>query len=143
MHEVALAKSILQVVLEAAEGERVTSVRVQVGKLQTVVPDSLEFSFQLVAADTSAAGAALELEEIPARLRCRQCGAESDIDLPPFYCRQCAASDVEVISGDAVLVDAVELESGEIIGRRTVSADEILQEHIREHALHEGSDHAK
>lgn len=141
MHEMALAEGILQVVLDAADGQNVRRVQLQVGRLQMVVPDSLEFSFQLVADGTPAAEARIEMEETPARLRCGQCGAESELDLPPFNCRHCGAADIEVISGDEVLVDAVELESGETIRRRVVPAGEILQEHMKEHEMHDGDSH--
>lgn len=144
MHEMALAEGILQIVLDAAEDQKVRRVRLQVGRLQMVVPDSLQFSFELVAEGTSAAGATLEMEETPARLRCGQCGAESELDLPPFICRHCGASDIEVISGDEVMVDAVELESGETIRRREVPAAEILEEHLKEHhAAHDGGYHGQ
>ena len=136
MHEMALAEGILQVVLDAAEGERVQRIRLQVGKLQMVVPDSLEFSFRLVAEGTAAAEAALEMEEIPARLRCKKCDAESEMDMPPFSCRHCGEAEIEVVSGDEMLVDAVELASGSVIRRRTVPADEILEEHLKDHAAH-------
>jgi hydrogenase nickel incorporation protein HypA/HybF len=138
MHEMALAEGILQIVLDAAEGEKVRKVSLHVGRLQMVAPDSLEFSFQLVAAGTPAAEASIEMQETPAVLRCGQCGAESELDLPPFNCRHCGASDVEVISGDEVLVDSVELENGETIRRRVVPASEILEEHMKEHACHDG-----
>lgn len=143
MHEMALAEGILQVVLDAAEDQKVRRVRLQVGRLQMVVPDSLQFSFELVAEGTVAAGAALETEETPARLRCGQCGAESELDLPPFNCRHCGASDIEVISGDEVMVDSVELENGETVRRREVPAGEILDEHLKEHHAHDGSHHAR
>jgi hydrogenase nickel incorporation protein HypA/HybF len=138
MHEMALAEGILQVVLDAAEDQQVRRVRLQVGRLQMVVPDSLQFSFELVAEGTAAARAALEIEEIPARLRCGACGAESELDLPPFNCRLCGASDIDVTSGREVIVDSVELGNGDTIKRREVPAAEILEEHLEDHAAHDG-----
>jgi Zn finger protein HypA/HybF involved in hydrogenase expression len=61
MHEMALAQGILGVVLDKANGERVRAVRVRVGALQRVVPESLELCFRLAAADTVAADALLHL----------------------------------------------------------------------------------
>jgi hydrogenase nickel incorporation protein HypA/HybF len=141
MHEMALAEGILAVVLDAAGDQKVRRICLQVGKLQMVVPDSLQFSFQLLADGTPAAEAIIEIEEIPVRLLCKQCGAESEVDQPPFNCPRCLAFDVEIASGDQLLVDAVELESGETIRRREVPADEILEEHLKDHAAH-GSDHS-
>lgn len=120
MHEMTLAGGILQAVLEIAGGERVRKIRLRVGRLRMVLPGSLEFSFSLMAAGTSADGAVIDVQEIPAVLRCSQCGADIELDLPPFTCLGCSASDIEVIAGDEILVDSVELENGETVGSRVV-----------------------
>lgn len=137
MHEMALAEGILAVVLDAADGKKVRRICLRVGRLQMVVPASLEFSFQLVAEGTPAAQAVLELEQVPARLRCKLCGAESEFNHPPFLCAPCGAVDLEVVSGDELLVEAVELDDGVTIRRRAVPADELLHEHLREHHAHD------
>ena len=62
MHELGLAEGILAVVLDVAARERVERVRVSVGELQRVVPDSLRFCFELAAQDTLASKAVLDVE---------------------------------------------------------------------------------
>jgi hydrogenase nickel incorporation protein HypA/HybF len=62
LHELGLAEGILAVVLEVAARERVERVRVSVGELQRVVPDSLRFCFELAAQDTLASQATLDVE---------------------------------------------------------------------------------
>jgi hydrogenase nickel incorporation protein HypA/HybF len=141
MHEMALAEGILAVVLDAADGQEVRRVCLQVGKLLMVVPDSLQFSFQLVADGTPAAGAVLEMEEVPARWRCKQCEAENDPALQPLHCQGCGASEVEVVSGDELLVDAVELEKGVTIRRRAGPAHDTREEHLIEHEMHDAERH--
>lgn len=141
MHEMALAQRILQVVLDAAGDQEVRRFRVHIGRLQMVVPDSLRFSFELVGEGTAAAGAVLEMEETPARLQCGQCGAESGLDLPPFLCRHCGASEIEVLSGDEVMVDAIELESGETIRSREVPAEPMLEPRNGVHLAAYGGEH--
>lgn len=64
MHELGLAEGILAVVLDVAERERVERVRVSVGALQRVVPDSLRFCFELAAQDTLASKAVLDVEVV-------------------------------------------------------------------------------
>ncbi len=64
MHELGLAEGILAVVLDVAERERVERVRVSVGELQRVAPDSLRFCFELAAQDTLASKAVLDVEVI-------------------------------------------------------------------------------
>ena len=91
-----------------------------------------------MAEDTSAAEAALEIKEVPARFRCRRCEIESELNHPPYTCLHCGAPDVELVSGNQVLVDEVELESGTTVKRREVAIDEILEEHLKEHHAHTG-----
>src|SRR5689334_22405966 len=112
MHEMALAEGILAVVLDAADGEPVRRVRLRVGALQRVVPESLGMCFQLLAEDTVAAVARLELQDVPARLRCLRCDDESAFDAPPFVCRECGSWEIEMLAGEELLVDGVELDSG-------------------------------
>lgn len=133
MHEMALAEGILGVVLDAAGSEPVRKVELSVGALQFVVPDSLRFSFELVSAATPAEKAAVSIQELPARLRCKQCNIETVMERPPFQCAKCGSTAIEVMSGDEVLVESVELENGEIIRRRPVAASEILADHMKEH----------
>src|SRR4051794_39781190 len=112
MHEMALAKAILDVVLEVAAGQRVREVRVQAGSLQRVATESLQACFEQVAAGTPAETARLTVDEIPARIGCNACGLQVELTDPPFVCVRCGASDVEFLGGGELLVDGVELDSG-------------------------------
>jgi hydrogenase nickel incorporation protein HypA/HybF len=118
MHEMGLAQGILEIALDVAAGEKVRRIDLLVGRGQMVKRESLEFSFRLVAEGTPAANAGFTMKEVPICLRCKQCGAQREIDLPPFNCRACGASNVEILSGNELLVDAVELESGRIVARQ-------------------------
>jgi hydrogenase nickel incorporation protein HypA/HybF len=137
MHEMALAEGILAVVLDAAGSERVRRVQIDAGRLQAIVPESLKFSFQLLAEDSSAADAILELKEIPLRMRCRNCGEESEYDFPPSFCSRCKASQFHLVSGDELNVNSVELENGLVLNRPSEDVQEALQEQLREHVRHE------
>lgn len=112
MQEMALAEAILGMVLDVAAGQRGHEVRLQVGSLQRVGPDSLQACFEQVAAGTTAEAARLTVDEIPARIGCNACGATVELTIPPFVCARCGASDIEFLGGGELLVDGVELESG-------------------------------
>jgi hydrogenase nickel incorporation protein HypA/HybF len=112
MHEMALATGILGVVLDVADEEPVQRVRVRVGTLQRVVPDSLQFSFRLLADGTPASDALLEIKQVPARIRCKTCGAKTTLKAALFACKFCGTSNVEILSGDELVVDALHLSSG-------------------------------
>jgi hydrogenase nickel incorporation protein HypA/HybF len=110
MHEFSIAESIVQVALRHANGRRVTRVEVSVGHLRQVVPDTLAFAFGLCAQRTAVEGAQLALTEVPLTIACRGCGTESELAELPLACRGCGGVDVEIVRGEELRVDAVELE---------------------------------
>ena len=78
MHELALARAILDAAVAHADGRRVTRVDVSVGALRQVVPDSLAFHFEILARGTPCEGAHLYQRMTRARLRCA-CGHEWEL----------------------------------------------------------------
>jgi hydrogenase nickel incorporation protein HypA/HybF len=110
MHELAIAESIVRIASNHAGERRVTKVELRVGALRQVVPSALEFSFELVAQGTPVEGAELEIEEVPVRGRCEDCGAESQIEGFPLRCERCGGLDLEVIAGEELSVESLELE---------------------------------
>jgi hydrogenase nickel incorporation protein HypA/HybF len=76
-----------------------------------VVPSALEFSFELCAHGTAVEGAALELQEVPIGVRCRSCGADSEPAGFPLACGACGELNVEVVQGEELLVESLELEA--------------------------------
>jgi hydrogenase nickel incorporation protein HypA/HybF len=119
VHELSIASAIVATAERHASGNRVTAVRVRVGRLRQVVPDSLQFCFGMVARESVCEGARLELEVIPAVLRCRACSHEWEIEEPPFWCPQCAGGDVAPVRGEELEVESIEIEEqeGACIGR--------------------------
>ena len=110
MHEMAISSAVLESVLRHAAGRRVTSVQLRVGHLRQVVPDSLEFYWGIVTRDGVAEGSVLEQEVVPARLACRGCAREWEIELPVFRCPACGGADVTVAAGDELEVESIEVE---------------------------------
>ena len=117
MHELSIAESIARVANEHAAGRRVHRVDVKVGHLRQVVPSSLSFAFQLVTEGTALDGAQLAIEAVPALGRCRACGARTEQDGFPLRCRACGGLDLEVVRGEELLVEALELEEPRASGR--------------------------
>jgi len=114
MHEMGLCEAVLAVVREVSDDEPVGRVRLRVGRLQGVVPDVFEFCWRMVAADTAAADTALELRNVSVRVRCHACGDEADLETATVACPGCGATSVDVLAGDELTVEEVELRSGEV-----------------------------
>jgi hydrogenase nickel incorporation protein HypA/HybF len=117
MHELSIAGAVVATVERHADGRLVGVVHLRVGRLRQVVPDSLDFYFGFVSADTVCAGARLELEVVPARLRCRECGGEWELEEPLFRCA-CGSTKVEIEAGDELEVESIEIEEEACIARR-------------------------
>ena len=115
MHELSIADAVMGIVSRHAAGRQVTRVELKVGYLRQVVPSALEFAFELVSQGTEAEGAELVLEEVPATVRCRACGADSVVEAFPLMCGACGAFDVEVTGGEELLVDSLDLEETELL----------------------------
>ena len=109
MHELALAEAAVAIAEERCGGRRVARVALRVGRLRHVVPDALAFGFDLAALGTAAEGAELVVEEVPARVRCRGCGAEAEVESFPLACPECGSLDLTVTEGEQFEVDATAL----------------------------------
>jgi hydrogenase nickel incorporation protein HypA/HybF len=118
MHELSIAGSIVRIAEAHADGRPVTAIQVRVGALRQVVPSALEFAFELVARGTAAEGAALELEEVAVEVSCRTCGAASEVHGFPLACRACGGLNVDVVCGEELLVESLEVEGELAAGRR-------------------------
>jgi hydrogenase nickel incorporation protein HypA/HybF len=84
MHEFSIASSIVETVLEFAERNavsRIVEVRLSIGELTCVEHEQLRFCFQAITNDSALEGASLEIETLPAVVRCPDCAYEG----PPKY----------------------------------------------------------
>ncbi|MFT3864467.1 MAG: hydrogenase maturation nickel metallochaperone HypA [Solirubrobacterales bacterium] len=113
MHELSLSSAILEAALRHAEGRPVRSVQMRIGAMRQVVPESLDFYFGIVTRGTLAEGAKLEVDYLPARLRCAGCSREWEPELPIFRCPGCGEAEVETLSGTEFEIEYITVEDGE------------------------------
>ena len=76
MHEMSIAQSVLDIILQESqdhEVNRVLSVELKVGELSAVETESLRFCFDLLTKGTVAEGARLNIERVQVTCRCRDC----------------------------------------------------------------------
>jgi hydrogenase nickel incorporation protein HypA/HybF len=115
MHELAIAQSIVDVLeakLAECEAVHVKNVRLRIGEASGVVPDSLSFSFELLAnLDPALAGAQLLIDVVPHRARCRHCDREFTIANFIAQCPTCEEWSNEVISGTELQILEMEIAS--------------------------------
>jgi len=113
MHELSITESVLRIVLDHAQragAQRVVRVNLVLGELSSIVSDSVQFYWDLVAEGTEAEGAELHFRRVPAELRCMACGATFPLDQDSWLCPQCGSPQVQAIAGDQFLVESIEVE---------------------------------
>lgn len=108
MHELGITQEIVAIVTERAQGARILRVVLEIGKLTAVLPDAIRFCFELCTGETAAEGAQLEIIEITAIGRCRDCGCESKFEQPFGICR-CGSSDLEWVAGNELKIKEMEI----------------------------------
>ena len=115
MHEMSVASAMLDIIRDEMvkhEVRRLFLVKVRHGVLSNIVPEALSFAFEALTAGTDLEGAQMELESVPLKVCCGQCGNEFS---PPgreyFYvpCPSC----------------------GNLTGHRILSGRELYIEHIQ------------
>ncbi len=112
MHELAVCQSLLLEVgrAAAANGSReVTRVVVAVGALSGVEGSLLGRAFEVARCGTVAEHAALEIEAVPVRVRCKICAVETETPVNALLCGGCGTWQVEIASGEELLLKRVEL----------------------------------
>ncbi len=110
MHELSLCQAIAGVVRPYADGRHIDVVRVKIGALRQVVPESLSFCWGLVRDYEDMPDTKLELEFVTAEVRCRSCARQSAITSQwCLLCPQCESADVEVLHGEEFLVASLDV----------------------------------
>lgn len=111
MHELSITRSVVAIVSERAAGQRVTRVRLEIGRLSSVMPEAVRFCFDVCARGTALEGAALEIIEILGRGRCSECGGESSMVVRAGRCPECAHGTLQPFSGEELNIKEMEVES--------------------------------
>jgi hydrogenase nickel incorporation protein HypA/HybF len=108
MHELPITASLVDAVCERVGRSKVARVRIAIGKLSGVMPDSLRFCFEACTTGTVVEGAHLEVDEIPARIQCHECHEITDIDDAIPLCR-CGSVHLDIVSGRELKITEVEV----------------------------------
>jgi hydrogenase nickel incorporation protein HypA/HybF len=114
MHEWSVAQALVGQVERVAAREsvrRVTRVSVVVGQLSGVDGHCLRMAFAVASDGTAADGAALDIEERSATVRCRTCGVTSTPIFPFLQCPECQGTEVAVVHGRELMLKSVDVET--------------------------------
>ncbi|WP_102142511.1 hydrogenase maturation nickel metallochaperone HypA [Mycobacterium hubeiense] len=109
MHELSICSSMIGIVRKHAAGREVRTVNIRIGAMRQIVPDTLAYCWSLVTESSELAGTELQVERIPAKIRCTGCGREQVLDALAMACESCPGCTVDLIEGDEFLITSLEL----------------------------------
>lgn len=117
MHELPITESILEIALrhaQSASAKRIRNIYLVIGQLSTVVDESVQFYWGLVAEGTIAEDAQLQFRRIPAEMKCQACHHRYRPSEDDLACPSCGSEAVRVVAGDEFFVEAIDIDSDEV-----------------------------
>jgi hydrogenase nickel incorporation protein HypA/HybF len=109
MHELSICRAIAATVTGHAGGRRVVRVRLRVGHLRQVVPETLAACWELHTRGTGLEASVLDVDYIAAIAHCAACDLDTTLDQPIVRCGRCGSADVELLSGEEFLIESIDV----------------------------------
>ncbi|MGD0036435.1 MAG: hydrogenase maturation nickel metallochaperone HypA [Bacteroidota bacterium] len=117
MHELSVAQSIVEIIRQHVpepDWDRVIVVRLKIGAVAGIVPESLEFSFQAITAESLLSHARLEIEFVPFRIHCNTCDTKTENEDGFALCGKCGSTDTKMLSGSELNISEIEIAEPEV-----------------------------
>jgi hydrogenase nickel incorporation protein HypA/HybF len=116
MHELSIAHAVVSTVVDAlpSPAPRVLQVRLRIGELSGIVPQALEFAYDVAAQGTPLADAALVIERSPIIVACPTCGDQPIESAHDFRCPVCAVPCGDVVGGKELEILDITLEDAAV-----------------------------
>jgi len=113
MHELAIATELFKQVEKIIKDEnlnRVISIKLKTGKFHQIVPEAFDFAMEVITKGTKVEGVKMIYNEVPITIKCNQCHIQNEVKDFYFVCEKCGLSDVEIISGNELMFESMEVE---------------------------------
>ena len=109
MHELSIAQELLEIITRRASQEgmgKVEKVNLRIGEFSGVMPDALEFAFEMLSKGTLTEGASVEVEVVSPTFICERCGKTSPS--PEGGCKYCGSEELTLKSGSELEITSFE-----------------------------------
>lgn len=113
MHELAITEGIIRAAIPEAErhgAKRILEIHLKIGELSGVLPECIQYYFDIAGRGTIAEGAKLTIEKIPVSIACPDCGFEGPVDRMKIRCPHCGGINFKITGGREYFVDSLEAE---------------------------------
>ena len=109
MHELSIAEELLRIIEKRASEEGIGSVEkieLRIGEYSGILPDSLQFAFEVLSKGKLTEGASVEVEMISPKFLCGKCGEE--VISYETNCPKCGSEDLTLRRGDELEIISFE-----------------------------------
>jgi hydrogenase nickel incorporation protein HypA/HybF len=113
MHELAVTQGVLDISLRHASeagAKQITDINLVIGQFSSIVDDSVQFYWDIIANGTIAQGATLHFNRIPGEMTCGNCGHVFQPNDKAFECPSCSSGFVRITKGEEFRVDSIDVE---------------------------------
>ncbi len=115
MHELSITEHILEYAIGEAKRQhasRIQAIRLRIGSFSGIVPECIQMYSDLLAEGTLAEGVRIEATVLPLKVRCRECGTESEITSRSLCCPCCRSLKLQRLSGREFMIESLVIEDG-------------------------------
>jgi len=112
MHELSVTESVLEIACKhakKAQATLVTDIYLVIGRLSSIVDDSVKFYWEMISKDTICEKAQLHFKRIPAELVCLECHHKYVLSDELTPCPNCGSARIRVLSGDEFNIESIEI----------------------------------
>lgn len=114
MHELSIANSILDIVLNEKKTKKLPDIKavgLRIGALSGILPDALEFSFDAIKKETLLENTVLKISVISVSAICKNCGENFPVEDLVFSCQKCNSTSIEVDKGQEMDITYLDIEN--------------------------------
>ena len=114
MHELSITESLLKIALrhgKNANANQITDLYLVIGELSSIVDDSVQFYWDIIAKDTLAEGAKLHFERKSTEIQCNDCGHRYHPENNVMACPNCESININILSGDQFYLEAINIKN--------------------------------
>ena len=100
MHELSIAGELLGIIFENAEKagiKKVSEVNLRIGEFSGILPDALQFAFEVLSQEKMTEGAQLNIKKVSPRFTCQGCGRRVRRGLE--VCPRCGSNEITAEGG--------------------------------------------
>ena len=113
MHELGITENIVALAVEHAKGAKVCRIVLEIGQLTAILPESIQFCFDVCTQNTLLEEATLEILIRPGLAQCIQCGQTLELDQPFGLC-DCGSTRLKILQGEELAIKEMEIQDMEV-----------------------------